>query len=62
VGNGILLIEECLSFMHFVRPLAIVGHGNVFNALAGFKMSNCEIKQYNGERPTPLLLANPSLG
>ena len=34
------------------RPLAIVGHGNVFNALAGFKMSNCEIKQYNGERPT----------
>ncbi|NRA16625.1 MAG: histidine phosphatase family protein [Oceanospirillaceae bacterium] len=35
-----------------VRPLAIVGHGNVFNALAGFEMSNCEVKQFNGERPT----------
>jgi len=34
------------------RPVAIVGHGNVFKALAGFEMRNCEIKQFNGERPT----------
>ena len=37
------------------RPLAIVGHGNVFKALAGFEMNNCEIKQFNGERPTERL-------
>ncbi len=34
------------------RPMAIVGHGNVFNALAGFAMKNCEIKQLKGKRPT----------
>lgn len=33
------------------RPLAIVGHGNVFKALAGFEMNNCEIKQFKGKRP-----------
>ena len=33
------------------RPLAIVGHGNVFKALAGFEMKNCEVKQFKGERP-----------
>jgi len=34
------------------RSIAIVGHGNVFKALAGFEMRNCEIKPFNGERPT----------
>lgn len=33
------------------QPLAIVGHGNVFKALAGFEMKNCEVKKYQGERP-----------
>jgi len=33
------------------RRVAIVGHGNVFKALAGFEMRNCEIKLFNGERP-----------
>jgi len=33
------------------RPVAIVGHGNVFKALAGFEMRNCEIKLFSGERP-----------
>jgi len=37
------------------RPLAVVGHGNVFMALAGFEMENCEIKQFKGERPVGTL-------
>lgn len=28
------------------RPLAIVGHFNTFQSLAGFNMKNCEIKRY----------------
>ena len=33
------------------RPVAIIGHGNVFKALAGFEMENCEVKKFNGDRP-----------
>ena len=32
-------------------PVAIIGHGNVFKALAGFEMENCEVKQFKGTRP-----------
>jgi hypothetical protein len=28
------------------RPLAIVGHGNAFNALIGRTLDNCEIHRY----------------
>jgi len=32
------------------RPLAIVGHGNVFNALIGRMMDNCEIHLYQPDK------------
>ena len=33
------------------RSVAIIGHGNVFKALAGFEMANCEVKIFYGELP-----------
>jgi len=28
------------------RPVAVVGHGDLFRELAGFEMANCEIRKY----------------
>lgn len=30
------------------RPVAVVGHGDTFMELAGFRMANCEIRRYPG--------------
>ena len=32
------------------RPVAIIGHGNVFKALAGFEMENCEVRLFRGDQ------------
>ena len=37
------------------RPVVIIGHGNVFKALAGFEMKNCEVKEHDGRRPNESL-------
>ena len=43
-------LAELIATMTY-RPVAIIGHGNVFKALAGFEMENCEVKRFEGVRP-----------
>ena len=46
---------ELIAIMTY-RSVAIIGHGNVFKALAGFEMENCEIMQFEGIRSVSPLI------
>lgn len=63
-GDGIaeepddVFLQRIKDFDHSLtkftdRPVAIVGHGNVFRAMTGRMMENCEIHRYRSENFPP---------